>query len=228
MTREPIDPELGALFRKEPMPEPSEGTRARVLARLEGSLATIAAPPSHAHAASLAHSGAVTSKVLVVWSAAALVVGGVVGGSVVVALRPAPPKVVYVDRVIPAPSTSAPALLPPPQLDPPIGSTSPIPRPAPATSGASEGLTAERLLIDAARTRLTSGDPAAALARLQEHARRFPSGRLEEEREALTVEALVQSGRYEAARARAERMHARWPESVFLSAVDATIQSIPQ
>ena len=227
-SEEPLDPALAELFRKERMPEPPELARARVLGRLETAIPAMGVPlPGHG-VASLAHGGAATTKA-VAWAAAAFVAGGIAGGVAVTAMRPAPaPRVVYVDRPLPS-SPPAPPIVP--TVAPLELPSSPLPapevRPAPTPSSSGEALTAERLLIDDARTKLTSGDPNAALARLQDHARRFPGGRLEEEREALTVEALVQSGRYEAARARAAKLRARWPDSLFLPAVDATIRSIP-
>jgi TolA-binding protein len=150
----------------------------------------------------------------------------------VATLRPAPAaRVVYVDRPVPLPTPSAavPSAPPPPAPADSAASPRPAPdaHPAPSALGSGEASPAERLLIDDARTKLTSGDPTAALARLQEHAHRFPGGRLIEEREALAIEALVQSGQYDAARARAAKFHARWPGSLFLPAVDTTIQSIP-
>jgi hypothetical protein len=227
-SEEPLDPELAGLFRKEQIPEPPALARARVLGRLETAIAAMGAPlPGHKPAA-LAHAEAATSK-LVAWAAAGFVAGGIAGGVAVTAMRPAPaPRVVYVDRQLPSSPPAAPITPPVAPLELP-SPPPPLPeaRPVPTPSSSGEALTAERLLIDDARTKLTSGDPNAALARLQDHARRFPSGRLEEEREALTVEGLVQSGRYDAARARAAKLRARWPDSVFLPAVDATIQSIP-
>jgi outer membrane protein assembly factor BamD (BamD/ComL family) len=98
---------------------------------------------------------------------------------------------------------------------------------APVPSASQGELPSERLLIDEARAGLASGDAAVALARLDEHARRYKHGQLDEEREALAVQALAQLGRYDDARGRAARFRQRWPDSVYLSAVDATLKSIP-
>jgi outer membrane protein assembly factor BamD (BamD/ComL family) len=59
----------------------------------------------------------------------------------------------------------------------------------------------------------------AALAPLAEHARRFPSGRLVEEREALRVQALAKLGRVAEARQVAQAFRARFPRSVLLPRV---------
>jgi hypothetical protein len=50
---------------------------------------------------------------------------------------------------------------------------------------------------------------------------------LGEEREVLMVQALVRAARYDEARARATAFRRTVPDSLFLSAVDAAIASIP-
>jgi outer membrane protein assembly factor BamD (BamD/ComL family) len=88
-------------------------------------------------------------------------------------------------------------------------------------------LDAERALLDAARVALVSGDTDTALRALDQHSRTFPRPMLGEERDALFVQALVRAGRYDQARARAEAFRRRNPQSLFLTAVDAAIASIP-
>ncbi len=85
----------------------------------------------------------------------------------------------------------------------------------------------ERVLLDRARTALTRRSPRDALAALSEHSRRYPRGRLTEEREALMIQALIAAGRYETARRRAEAFHRRYPTSLFRVSVDAALTSIP-
>jgi hypothetical protein len=114
----------------------------------------------------------------------------------------------------------------------PSGSSTPAPRPsAPAiardVAGKDVNLGLERALIDRARTASARGDTAAALEALDRHARDFPAGRLTEEREALAIQALVQLGRIEEARARAVRFRARFPSSVFLAPVNAALEGHP-
>jgi hypothetical protein len=62
---------------------------------------------------------------------------------------------------------------------------------------------------------------------LERHEREYPKPILGEEREALMVEALVRAGRYDEARVRAAAFRRATPGSLFLSAVDAAIRSIP-
>ena len=224
---ESLDPDLAALFRNEVVPEPPEQARARLLGRLEAMVPSLDVALPRSKATSVEGRGALGSKALAL-ATATFVAGGILGAVAVGRLRsPLPPPVVYVDR--PSPSLSQPTVPAPPAVgaapeadDAALDDDAAVP-----SSSATDTLTAERLLIDGARTKLASGDPEGALAGLQEHARRFPNGRLDEEREALAVEALVQVGRYDAAKVRARLMRSRWPHSVLLPAVDTTIQSIP-
>lgn len=95
---------------------------------------------------------------------------------------------------------------------------------APPTSAsaraATSDLTAERSLLDVARTALGRGDFANALASVDAHQKRFPKGALAEEREALAVQALAGAGRRDEARLRAERFARSFPGSILLPAVE--------
>jgi hypothetical protein len=88
-------------------------------------------------------------------------------------------------------------------------------------------LAAERRLLDAARAALVAGDPKAGLDKLASHAQQFPRGALAEEREALSVDALVAAGRYDDAKRRGEVFHARFPGSLFAASVAAALRDIP-
>jgi hypothetical protein len=206
---ERIDPSLGKLFREEPIPQPPPEAQARVLARLE---AALPAPHPITHAA--------LAKGLAVF-----VLGAIAGGTGVAVLRPPPPeRLVYVDRPAPPPVPSATLPVPAATSAAPAPRPSAEPRPsAPRANGVSE----ERSLLDDARQRLAAGDADLALKRVAEHERRFPNGVLLEEREALAIQALVNAGRYDEARARAEAFRKRSPNSVFLPAIDTTLRSIP-
>ena len=78
-------------------------------------------------------------------------------------------------------------------------------KPAPSAAG----LTKENVPIAAALSALARGAPAEAIAALERHAHTFPAGQLEEEREALWIQALVAAGDGAGARARAERFRRR-------------------
>jgi hypothetical protein len=91
-----------------------------------------------------------------------------------------------------------------------------VENPAPAPS-----ISEELELLRGAQQRLNRGEPAAALSLLSEHAQRFPSGVLWEEREASRVFALCRMGSREAARALAEKFIRRAPGSPFVERVRA-------
>lgn len=98
-------------------------------------------------------------------------------------------------RTTPAPA----AVLPPAELPPPADAT-PVPqRPTPSARPRSESavpqpsitdastLERERVLIEQAWHAVATGDPAGALARVDEHARHFPEGVLAPERRAVAI-----------------------------------------
>jgi len=73
--------------------------------------------------------------------------------------------------------------------------------------------------LDAARGSLARGDAAGALARLDAYGRAYPHGRLGLEAEVLRIDALDESGRSDAARARAQAFLQRHPHSVLAARV---------
>jgi hypothetical protein len=78
-------------------------------------------------------------------------------------------------------------------------------------------------LLEAAQDKLASA-PADALAKCDEHARAYPSGMLEAEREVLAVDALLRLGRRPEAEARAARFRASHPGSAYLRRLDTLLQ----
>jgi hypothetical protein len=235
---EPLDPELVATLRRQRSAPAPEAARERVGDRLAAML-PLATTPSikpHARLASSAAAPAAaittTAKALI---AASLVVGGIAGAGLHATLAPPPPaRIVYIDRPIstPAPTPEpAPAPTPAPSLTPPPTPTLPLtpappPTPAPALAPAPQ-LDAERSLLDDARSALTRDEATRALDDLARHEKTYSPPMLGEERDALRVEALVKAGRYEEARARADAFRKSAPKSLFLSAVNAAIASIP-
>jgi len=100
----------------------------------------------------------------------------------------------------------------------------------PATSTApptGETLAAERSLLDEASGALRAGDAQAALRDLDLHGQRFPVGVLAEERDAMTVEALVAAGRADDARAAGARFRAAHSGSLLQPTVEDALRSIP-
>src|SRR3954447_20307759 len=93
----------------------------------------------------------------------------------------------------------------------------------PGTNSAetAEELADENKLIEAARAALGAHDARSAADLLQRHARLHPAGQMEEEREALWVQALAAEGDGAAARAHAAVFRRRFPRSIQLEVVSA-------
>jgi hypothetical protein len=140
---------------------------------------------------------------------------------------PLPPRVVYVDRSPPATSAPPPAATTSaaPLASGPAPTSPQAPASAPASPG--ESLAAERALLDVARSAFGRGEGDEALAALARHERLFPGGQLAEEREALAVRSLILARRASEARARAARFRKRYPTSVMLPAVEASLDGAP-
>jgi len=105
----------------------------------------------------------------------------------------------------------------------------PAPKPqasAPHPVTAVEAYALELKWLGPARPAVARGDYAAALAAIGAHARRFPAGRLAEEREALRVQALVGLGRANEAQRAAHAFQARFPASILLSRMKEPV-SVP-
>jgi outer membrane protein assembly factor BamD (BamD/ComL family) len=99
-------------------------------------------------------------------------------------------------------------------------------RPSPSVKAeGARSIQSELELIRGAQKHLHRGDARAALTLLAEHARRFPSGALTEEREASRVFALCQLGDVSGARAQAERFVRRSPSSPFAERVRSSCRS---
>ncbi|HUB07461.1 MAG TPA: tetratricopeptide repeat protein, partial [Myxococcales bacterium] len=108
------------------------------------------------------------------------------------------------------PVMPAPVVAPVPEVVAPAPVVHPRERiPEPAST-----LAAERTLLEIARTALTRGDAAGALAALARHSKVFPKGTLSEERESLRVQALLALGRRDDARAALRQFEAKYPNSL--------------
>jgi TolA-binding protein len=84
-------------------------------------------------------------------------------------------------------------------------------------------LEAEVAALDRARTVLAGGDPARALALLNQYEQTFPKGVLRPEASYLRIEALSQSGQRGAARDLAARFLARHPKSLHAAQLRALL-----
>lgn len=179
---------------------PSPEVRARLGARLQGSLATPVAPTAPAAPAAPAAGAGLASKLLVAVGFGALLGAGL---HATLSTPPEAPKV-----VAPAP---APAL--PPVVE--------APRPVVDT------LAQERRLLELAREDVARGAYADALATLAAHRALYSNGQLAEEREALGVQVLVRAGRYDEARSEGAKFVAHFPNGLMVPVVEAALSSIP-
>ena len=109
-------------------------------------------------------------------------------------------------------------------LDAAAPSTSPPSVPGAATDPTPES---EVDLLKRARSALGPA-PATALTLTAEHAARFPRGALGQEREVLAIQALVQLGRRDEARARAARFLAAFPGSAHRVRLEALVGPDPR
>jgi hypothetical protein len=168
--------------------------------------------------------------------AVAFAVGGGAGAGL--HARITKPKVVESVVAVAAPEASPPlAPVPAPlPIEPPPAparpnhhlapaAPAPIPvipsTPAPVPNDAALG--AERALLEIGRTALARGQPKAAYQAMVDHERRFPSGRLSEERDAIRIQALAAMGQLDAARVLAESFRLTYPKSLLLPAVDRAL-----
>lgn len=85
-------------------------------------------------------------------------------------------------------------------------------------------LAQERLLLQAAHRAYTAGRPNTAKQKLAQHRQRFASGQLAEERDALTILLLADSGDQETAQKRYKSFLQRYPSSIFAEAIKAALE----
>ena len=221
-SRNRLAAEARALLEKERLiPAQPAAVRARVLARARAAMlaGALSATPS-------ANAPATASPARRTWWAAAAVVACVASAAAgAVAYRA---RTRHQPEPRPAPAAQlfegAPRVADPSQ-DP--ATPTPVPDPpariAPATRrsrvASTDSVREELRLLRRARAAVGRTDYAAALLPIGEHARRFPDGKLAEEREALRVKSLAGLGRTEQARRAAARFEARFPHSVLSPAV---------
>jgi hypothetical protein len=139
------------------------------------------------------------------------------------ALTPAEPRAIPTQQVpVPEPLVDLPVLAPSVSA-----SAEPIraitPGGATATTGTATNGKSEAQLLEEARAALRS-DPATALARCNEHAKRHPQGALVEERERIAIEAQQKLGRTAEARARANRFFTSFPNSTYRARLERLLE----
>ncbi len=189
---------------------------ARLASRLDATLGSPAAPSGLGSPATSGVAAGLGGK------AALLVVGlalGAVGGAGVQKYFGEPREVIVEKRVevpvrvevqVPAPVNPTPVPVAPMVVKPKEIGRAPI--------------ELERLLIEQATSALGRGKGEDALAACAEHARRFASGQLAEERESIAIRALMELGRKEEALARATEFRAHFPESLLIDVVNDAVR----
>jgi hypothetical protein len=203
------------------IPPAPDVVRARLLARARAAFAASLASPSTIPALSTptvwrGRRIAVAASVLLVFVAAAA--GAAFHARIVSAPETAPPLV----QDPPAARASAPS--PPPVQPPEPVSSTRTKRPRRMITP-QESYAAELQLLQRAQSEYAGHDFANALALLAEHGRRFPKGRLAEEREALRVRSLARAGRGDEARRALASFANRFPHSAFLPRLQAAAGS---
>lgn len=89
------------------------------------------------------------------------------------------------------------------------------------------GLELELRLLERARSKLSEGQPGAALELLRQHRAQYPQSALEQEREALSVRVLMAAGQRAEARKQAAAFAERYPKSVLRGSVERAVGTIP-
>jgi len=95
----------------------------------------------------------------------------------------------------------------------------PMIAPAPRVMTAAESYARELRILEPASRAVARGEFVTALAAVADHERRFPNGRLAEEREALRIRSLFGQHRGDEARLAADSFRKAFPKSVLLSGI---------
>ena len=185
--------------------------------------------------------GAWTTKPLVLIALASGVAGVGVGvGATVLTLEPeaAPVQVAEPEAQVLIPQEEAPKPPEPNEAEQEAEPETVVEAPAPTMRPTSRmvvepqtveeertsDLADERVLIDQALSALRASQAHDAMVALMSHERRFPRGSLAEERDRLSVEALVQLGRRAQAERRAALFMQRYPNSPHRQRVQAMVE----
>jgi hypothetical protein len=108
----------------------------------------------------------------------------------------------------------------------PAPAPAPSPAPPPEPVGSGDTLAEEARMLEEARA-LVGASPGQALARLDQHAAKYPRGQLGAERELLAVDALRRAGRTAEARARGEALLARSKGGLYEERVRRMLSTLP-
>ena len=212
---EPLEPFASSLLHQERQVGPivDVEARSRVLQRLEQPL--ILSPAGAASKGAL-----LTVTHSLPFGLAMLATGALLGAGATMFLRPATVVTVEVPVVV----HEAPPVVQTPE--PAVAQTEPVKQPTASLKVTRPALAptpvaGEQALLETVRSALLSRRFDEALTSLERYQREFPTGAMTEEHDALEVQALSLGSHPEQARARAERFRQRYPNSIFLPAVNA-------
>lgn len=208
-------PEVKALLESAVIDEPTPEQLASLRSRVDGLMTT---PPSGGGGAAPA-AGGMAGKI--VGGITLLMLG--VGGGVLLSRReeaPLPPPPAPVVTVAPAPvvEQEAEVVVVPPA---PVAAPKPVvikrveTPPAPVPTGDEE--------LELLQSAMSAPSAAQSLVLVEQHIARFPESTFAAEREVLAVKALMQAGRIDEAKARADSFRRRWPTSPHLLRVESLI-----
>jgi len=226
--------------------KPPEGAQGQTWERVAATVATGGPPPLEP--TSITGSGAAAASAPWAKIVLGLVLGVAAVGGYRLATAPSDPSPAVVTRAGAADELPEPAVVPAamPRAEPPVPAELPAvappepPAPEPvarATSkakaarnsetrdAAASTLAEETRLLAQARRRLAAGSARDALVPLREHARRFPSGQLTEDRMVLQAQALCESGQTDQGLAQASALRKAFPRSSHLPRVDRACAS---
>ena len=213
------DAELEALLeRGRIIPPAPDVVRARAMARARATVtaATPSAPAQEIPARGRGVRLAVAASVALVFGAAGATAALLGRGPQ--HSEPSPPSS---PRVVPPAPVAAPNRPAPPPVTAEATSIAKPGRSArPAT--AQESYVAELELLQRAQAAYTRRDFSDALVLVADHGRRFPNGRLAEQREALRVKSLAGSGRADEARHAVSAFAKQFPRSALLQRLQET------
>jgi hypothetical protein len=231
-----LSPQAKALLRAarsfdEPSDEDHKRVRSSVLSRV-GAGAAIGLAATMSTSTLAASTGTLLTGTVAKIGIALLLAGGISTGAYFATHTRSAPMPALVDNVkAPAATPAVPEPVAPVQAPAVVDDSAKVddsPAPAAARSlgktrapKASGDIEGEVHLLEDADSALRRGDGAGALAKLNEHASKFPGGALRQEREGMTVVALCQAGRQAEGRAAAERFLTRSSKSALASRIRA-------
>ena len=221
-----LDREVEAVIeRGRQVPQVPDVVRARLMARARAAFATSKASPALVLAPAIpaqwrGRRAAVAASVLLVFATAGAAAAFHARFAATPEIAPAPPRI----PEAPAVHAAAPDLLAvrPPE---PVSATRAQRARRSVTLTPQESYAAELDLLQRAQSEYASRDFADALVLVAEHGRRFPNGRLAEEREALRVRSLARAGRGDEARRALASFAKRFPHSVLLPRLQEAARS---